>query len=48
MSDKNIIKLDNDNTENQDLEIQDPTFDVNSSEERPGIGYEILGTQTGH
>ncbi|WP_185750824.1 hypothetical protein [Clostridium sp. KNHs214] len=32
----------------KDLEIQDSSLNVDSSEERPGVGYEILINPTNH
>jgi len=38
------IKTQIDNNElPKDLEIQDSTLNVDSNEERPGVGYEIFG-----
>ncbi|WP_346934751.1 hypothetical protein [Clostridium sp.] len=38
------IKIEKDENGNlKDLEIQDPSLDINSKEERPGIGIEIFG-----
>lgn len=38
------IKIENDNNGvPKDLEIQDSSLNVDSSEERPGVGYEIFG-----
>lgn len=41
------IKTDNDNNGlPKDLEIQDSSLNVDSSEERPGVGYEIFSITT--
>lgn len=43
------IKIENDNKGlPNELEIQDSSLDVDSSEERPGVGYEIFVIPTNH
>lgn len=42
------IKIEKDEEGNlKDLEIEDPSIDINSKEERPGIGIEIFGLPGG-
>lgn len=45
----NNIKIENaENGSQKDFEIQDPSLNVETDEERPGVGIEIFGVSGSH